>query len=112
MTEEEQAEVCRVIAVSCMWGHGGIAHVIMEGLDRALPQPVPWGDLYQRNQKQVTRAHVGCITEESDLDYWLSRGYWLVNFDADGCSLFNPPPMNGLHKYVSKTLAEKYKHLA
>jgi hypothetical protein len=108
MTRDEQDDVCRAIAVSCMWGQGGIASVILEELDRKSPLPeMSWTDAYKTVKSAATRSHMGVITEQAELDRYLSRGYWLANHDAEGCALFNPPPMNGLAKYVSKELAQQ-----
>jgi hypothetical protein len=110
MTNEERDDICRAIAVSCMWGQGGIASVILEELQRRVPLPdKTWAEAYNSISKAAQRDSVGVVTEQSDLDWHLQRGYWLANFDADGCALFNPPPMNGLSRYVSKELADAYK---
>lgn len=106
---EERVEICKAIAAACMWGHGGIAGVILDDLDKRLPGNPTWRDLHAQNQKAAEREKVGVITDEAELRRWLSRGYWLTNWDEDGCMLFNPPPMNGLFKYVSKALAEAEK---
>lgn len=108
MTEEERIETCKAIAVSCMWGHSGLASVIIERLDKALPSDPTWRQTYDANAKAAKRESVGVITDEKSLKSKLQRGYWLTNWDEDGCSLFNPPPMNGLAQYVSKELAEIY----
>lgn len=110
MTNEEQEQICRTIAVSCMWGQGGIASVILEGLDKSGPKSeMRWRDVYQTVAKDARRQSMGVITDAKELEGYLRRGYWLVNYDEDGCSLFNPPPMNGLAKYVSKELADNHK---
>ena len=110
MTNEEQEKICRAIAVSCMWGQGGIASVILEGLDKTGPKTdTSWREVYSSVAKDARRQSMGVITDAKELDGYLRRGYWLVNYDEDGCSLFNPPPMNGLAKYVSKELADKHK---
>jgi hypothetical protein len=110
MTRDEQEQICRTIAVSCMWGQGGIASVILDGLDRKGPKiDSTWREVYRSVEKDARRQSVGVITDEKELDLYLRDRYWLVNYDEDGCSLFNPPPMNGLAKYVSKELADKHK---
>lgn len=110
MTAEEQVAICKAIAVSCMWGQGGIASVILERMDSNGPAgPRGWTEVYREVQKPATRESLGVITERAELDRWLGRGYWLCNYDEDGCSLFNPPPMNGLSQYVSKELAYTVK---
>lgn len=110
MTRDEQEQICRTIAVSCLWGQGGIASVILDGLDRKGPNTgTTWREVYGSIAKDARRQSVGVITDEKELDRYLRDRYWLVNFDEDGCSLFNPPPMNGLAKYVSKELADKHK---
>lgn len=110
MTDGEQEQICRAIAVSCMWGQGGIASVILDRLDDKGPaMPKRWREVYQSVAKDAQRRQMGVITDQQELDRYLSRGYHLTNHDEDGCSLFNPPPMNGLAKYVSKELADKHK---
>lgn len=104
----ERLKIVESIIQACMWGHGGVASLILERLDKALPAEPSWRDLYAQNSKRVRREAVGVITDETVLVERLRRGCWLVNYDEDGCSLFNPPPMNGLASYVSKELAEKY----
>lgn len=110
MTAEEQVAICKAIAVSCMWGQGGIATVILERMDSKGPAaPRGWMEVYLEVEKSAKRESVGVITDRAELDRWLSRGYWLCNYSEDGCALFNPPPMNGLSKYVSKELANEEK---
>lgn len=110
MNAEEQVAICKAIAVSCMWGQGGIASVILETMDVDGPAaPRGWLEVYREVSKPARRESVGVITERAELTRLLSRGYWLCNHDEDGCSLFNPPPMNGLAKYVSKELADAVK---
>ena len=110
MSEDERIEVCKAVAVSCMWGHGGVGANIIERLEKALPSSPSWRELFNAHQKAARRESVGVITEERRLSDYLSRGYRLANWDEDGCSLFNPPPMNGLAAYVDKVLADKYAH--
>lgn len=105
MTEAEQTTICREMAKACMWGQGGIASVILEKLDKALPMERAWKAVYDDNSRDAKREHMGVINDELELQGYLSRGYWLTNGD----SLFNPPPMNGLCMYVSPALYEKYK---
>jgi len=105
---EERVTICKAIAVACMWGHGGIGSVIIESLDKKLPRDPTWKQLYDANIKEAKREAVGVITDETLLRSRLERGYHLTNWDEDGCSLFNPPPMNGLSAYVAKDLAEKF----
>lgn len=109
MTEEERIAICKAIAASCMWGHGGIAAVIIQALEKKLPAEVSWQQIYAENEKTAKRESVGVITDEAELQSRLRNGYWLTNWDDDGCSLFNPPPMNGLSAYVSKELAQRRK---
>lgn len=110
MTSDEQEQICRAIAVSCMWGQGGIASVILDRLDKNGPKhDASWREVYQSVAKDARRKEMGVIEDAGELQRYLSRGYWLVNFDEDGASLFNPPPMNGLAKYVSKELADKHQ---
>ena len=90
-----------------MWGHGGVASVIADKLQERFPLATSWEDVLAAVSKGAERSEVGVIDDEKELRFWLDRGYYLTNYDADGCSLFNPPPMNGLFKYVSKGLALK-----
>jgi hypothetical protein len=107
MTEQEQIEICKALAVTCMWGQGGIASVFLERLDRYGPAgPKGWYETYNARAKDAKRESMGVITDKAELDRYRALGYWVTNFDEDGASLFNPPPMNGLCKYVSKELAE------
>jgi len=110
MTEEERIEICKSIAIACMWGQGGIGSVILEAFDKRLPSEPTWHDLHNSIAEDARRESVGTIDDEEDLRWRLSRGYWLTNYDDRGCALFNPQPMNGLSKYVSKRLAEKYPY--
>ena len=109
MDDVERTTICKAIARSCMWGQGGIASIILDRLQEVLPTDPSWREMYREHEKAAKREAVGVIDDEDKLRFWLRRGYWLVNFDADGASLFNPPPMNGLYSYVSKDLAEKYR---
>lgn len=108
MSDDERVAICKAIAASCMWGQGGIASVIIEELDKVLPTDPSWREVYAANSKAARRESVGVLTDEARLASYLSRGYHLCNYDEDGCSLFNPPPMNGLAMYVSKELAERH----
>lgn len=109
MTEEEQVAICRQLAVTCMWGQSGIANVLLDGLDRNVHAPKPWREVYAEHAKSAERDAVGVITDREELNGYLRQRYWLTSFDDDGCSLFNPPPMNGLARYVSKELAGQMK---
>lgn len=109
MDEKEQIAICKAIAAACMWGQGGIASVILDRLDDEVEAPRKWREVYAENSKAARRESVGVLEDEERLRWYLGRGYWLTNYDEDGCSLFNPPPMNGLCMYVSKDLAEKYR---
>lgn len=107
MTEDEQIQICKVLAVLSMWGHGWVGSTVTEHLDKGGPVGArSWQDVYRENMKPAQRASVGMVTDPEMLTYYLSRGYWLCNWDEEGCSLFNPPPMNGLYRYVSKELAD------
>lgn len=105
MTEDEQKTICKEMAKACMWGQGGIASVILDKLDKALPMRASWKGVYRDNQRDAVREHMGVLDDEDELLRYMSRGYWLCNGD----SLFNPPPMNGLCMYVSDRLYQKYK---
>lgn len=111
MTPDERNIICREIAILSMWGHGWIGSSLTEKLDKCLPQEPSWAELYGAMADNARRDHIGTITEEKELIDYLRRGYWLTNFDEIGCSLFNPPPMNGLRKYVAKPIAEKNRSI-
>lgn len=104
MTRDEQIQICKILSVSCMWGHGGICSVILDELDKKMPMESSWRQTFNDGNKEAEREHIGVITDEKELLSYLRRGYWLVNGD----SLFNPPPMNGLCKYVAANLYKKY----
>ena len=106
MTAHEQIQICKVLAIACMWGQGGICSVILDDLDKKMPMDPSWQQTFADHRKEATREHIGVITDENELRGYLNRGYWLVNGD----SLFNPPPMNGLRKYVRKDLYDKFKY--
>lgn len=108
MTSEEQIKICKVIAKACMWGHGSIAIVILGGLQEKMPTDPNWEAVYSDNVKTAAREAVGIVKDEAELLGWLSRGYWLTNYEPGELSLFNPRPMNGLAKYVVGDLADKY----
>lgn len=109
MDEKEQIAICKAIAEACMWGQGGIASVIIDRLDKKVEAPRKWREVYVENSKAAQRESVGVLDDEDRLRIYLRQGYWLTNYNEDGCALFNPPPMNGLCMYVTKELAEKYK---
>lgn len=109
MTEDERVAVCKAITISCMWGHGGIGSVILDRLDKTMPHETSWRKLHDDNAKETRRDSVGVISDRDELERKLRRGFWLTNWDEDGCALFNPPPMNGLDMYVSKPLADAYR---
>lgn len=109
MTNEERIIIARNITVISMWGHGWIGSTLMEKLDKEMPHDPSWSELYRQNWKRWNREHVGVLDDQRKLDDYLRRGYWLANWDEDGCALFNPAPMNGLAMYVDKKLAEQHK---
>lgn len=104
MTDDEQVQICKVMAAACMWGQGGIASVILEGLNKKVPLARSWVAVYRENAETAKKEHMGVLSDEEELRRYLGRGYWLTNGD----SLFNPPPMNGLCTYVSPELYTKY----
>jgi hypothetical protein len=108
MTDDEQRTICMEIAKACMWGQEGIACVILEKLQAALPMAEPWEVVYRKNTREARYQAVGVIRDEAELRKWLSRGYWLCNYQPGQLSLNNPPPMNGLAMYVVGELAEEY----
>ena len=109
ITDEARMKIVESVVVACGWGHGGIASVLLEEMDKRLPCVPTWQKLYSENHTRIWREHIGVITDEEELRGYMNRGYWLVNFGNDGCSLFNPPPMNGLCKFVSRELAAKLR---
>lgn len=110
MTPEERMEIVRACVVAGMWGHMGVVGIVLEELDKRLPETPTLRQLLRDNEKRIRREHIGVIDDEARLQSLLSLGYWLTNFDVDGCMLFNPPPMNGLAYYVSRRLARLYPH--
>lgn len=108
MTDDERIQIVKALACSHMWGQGGVASVFLEMLDARLPANPSWVRLHAEHCKEAEREHMGVLDNDDRLNEYLRRGYWLTNYDEDGCSLFNPPPMNGLCTYVSKRLADKY----
>lgn len=106
MTAEEQAAVCRAIAIMCMWGQGGIASCIIEQLDKGAPMQPSWQAVFRGGAQKWKRELVGVITDEVDLTFWIGRGYRLCNYTPEGMDLHMPT--GGLHKYVSAELAAKY----
>lgn len=108
MTEDERLKIVKAVVLTGMWGHGWIVSSILENLDKTLPAEPSWRLLADTHSKHIQRESVGVLDDEQRLLDYRHRGYWLVNYNTDGCSLFNPPPMNGLAMYVSKRLAEKY----
>lgn len=108
MLPSERVAIVKALAASHMWGQDGVASVFLGRLDKALPSESSWGLLYSEHAKAAQRECMGVLDDEERLNNYLTRGYWLTNYDEDGCSLFNPPPMNGLATYVSKRLAEQH----
>lgn len=92
-----------------IWPSGGC---ICQRYNRQrLPLTPTWKSLFNQHDKEARREAVGVVTEGAKLEKMLRQGYWLTNWDDDGCALFNPPPMNGLAMYVSKPLAEKHRRV-
>lgn len=108
MTNDEQVAICKAIARSCMWGQGGIGSVILDELQKRLPMGRPWQEVYREHQRQTEYEAVGIVKDEAEISYLLSRGYWLTNYSPGELAVFNPPPMNGLHKYITGELADRY----
>lgn len=108
MTPKNQKAVCMAIAKACMWGQGGIASVILDDLQQALPTEPSWHDVYRGNHRQAVRDVVGVITDESELLFYIQQGYRLTNYQPGEMSLHRPSPAGGLVKLVSAELAEKY----
>lgn len=108
MDEEVRIQIVKAMAIAGMWGNSGVMHVALDSMDKRIPFVPTWRDLYSQHAKEAKREEMGVIVAEEELICWLGRGYWLTNPDDDGCSLFNPSPMNGLAKYVSRDLADKY----
>lgn len=111
MTNEEQMMICKAIARSCMWGQRGIGSVILDELQKQFPMERKWQEVHREHAKEAKREAVGVVKDEAELQFWLSRGYWLCNYEPGELSLFNPPPMNGLHMYVVGEMADQYGKL-
>jgi len=109
MNDFERVIICKALAEGSLWGQGGHISVLLEKLDKRLPGTPTWGQLYTEHEKNARHEYLGVITDDKILQNRLNRGCWLTNWDDDGCSLFNPPPTNGLNCYVSKELADRYK---
>lgn len=111
MDQDDRIAICNVIAASCMWGHGGLASVILDGLDKRLPHDPTWHAVYNEHSKAARREAVGVITDEKVLNDRLRDGYVLCNWDDDdGYSLFRPGRYGGgLDQYVSKALSDAHR---
>lgn len=110
MTEDERMKICEAIAVSCMWGHGGLGSCIVERLDKTLPEETSWKKMYDAHAKEFQRRSIPTVADEAELRYWLDLGYSLHNWDDQGCSLFRSRKSGGgLFKYVGRDLAETYR---
>lgn len=107
MDTEEQEKICKALAITCMWGHGGIKSVILDRLQANLPQTESWHAVSTRVSDPAIREHIGVITKDDELQYYLRSGYYLCNYTPDGMNL-HAPRGGGLHKYVSAELAAKY----
>ena len=110
MTRDEQVKICYILAKISMFGHGWVGSTAIDDLQKHLPTDPSWQQVYGDNARQARYDAVGVVKDEKELMYWLSRGYWVTNYNAKDheLALFNPPPMNGLNKYVIGDLADKY----
>jgi hypothetical protein len=109
MTTDEQILVCKAIAKSCMWGHSGIASVIVDKLQESLPTEPYWQQLYNQNEKQAKYEAVGVVKYEEEIDRYIHLGYLLCNY-TPGELQFHIPRIygGGLFKYILGDLADKY----
>lgn len=56
MTNEEQIEVCKAIALACVWPQGGqVSTVILEDLDERLPMERSWRHIHDVHLKEALR---------------------------------------------------------
>ncbi len=107
MTEAEQIVICKVLAKSCMWGQGGIAAVILDGLERSMP--MSWHRIYAENDQQARDDATGVVVDEAELRDYLARDYRLCNYRPGRMSLHRSPAHGGgLWRAVIGELAEKY----
>lgn len=103
MTPEDQELICKCLARANAWGSDSIS-LGLDELNKGAPQSKSWVDVFNRVYKQAVREKVGVVTDLREARSLLSYGYWLANEEA----IFNPPPMNGLHKFID---FELYKQL-
>ena len=108
MQDTEQVAICKAIARSCMWGHGGIASVIVERIAKTVAAPEDWGKVFRENKRAAEYEAVGIITDRAELDRLLACGHYCCNYRHGELAVFNPPPMNGLYKYIIGSLADEY----
>jgi hypothetical protein len=108
MTENEQIKVCKAIASACMWGQGGLAHVIIEKLEENVKCKDKWEDVFKENKKNAEYETTGIVKDEKELEYYLSQKYTLHNYQPGELALFYPWLGGGLAKYIVGDLADKY----
>lgn len=58
MTNEEQVEVCKAIALSCIWeGGGGVGTAILDELQKRLPMERPWRQVHDIHAQAALREY-------------------------------------------------------
>lgn len=109
MTDEEQDAICKAIAASCMWGHGGIGAVILDDLQERLPQARDWRAVHEAVKTSARHEAVGVADTELEIERLLTDGYALCNYQPGELAIFRPRKFGGgLHKYIIGDLADKY----
>lgn len=109
MTEAEQTAICKIIQKSCMWGHGGIGSVILDGLQKKFPMKRDWHDVHTKNARKARHEACGVVSNEDEIKRYLDRGYRLTNYRPGELSIFHPRASGGgLYKYITGALADKY----
>lgn len=112
MNTDEQVLICKAIAKSCMWGHGGIGSVITDKLQKSLPTDPSWQEVYTHNEKQAKYEAVGVVKDEEEIESYLRLGYPLYNYSPGELQIHNKREYGGgLHKYILGDLANKYGEL-
>lgn len=96
MEEKDIEAICKCMARVTAWGSEGSVSSILDRLEKEFPQKTGWRKTFNRVYEDTVREQVGVVTSASEAISLLEKGYWLANEDA----IFNPPPRNGLYKYI------------
>jgi hypothetical protein len=107
MTKEDQSIVCKTVIKACMWGHGGIASVIMDNLQRDCPTEPPWDDIRRSLEKESRYEAVGSLRTEEEVRPYLAAGYIICNYEPGELSVHYPSRRGGgLCTYIVGPLAD------